>query len=71
MVFWKTDLKDTNTEIHFLPVDEGHTHALSRDTEHLRLDSRSALQVAFSNAVKPRGCISCPVWPLQGINKTL
>ena len=30
-VFWKTDLMITNTEIHFLPVDECHTHALSRD----------------------------------------
>ena len=39
-MFWKTDLIDTNTEIHFLPVDEIHTHALSRNTKHLRLDSR-------------------------------
>ena len=23
---------DTNTEIHFLPVDKSHTHVLSRDT---------------------------------------
>ena len=23
----------TNTEIHFLPVDESHTHALSRNTK--------------------------------------
>ena len=37
-VFWKTDLIDTNTEINFLPVDESHTHALFRDTKHLRLD---------------------------------
>ena len=28
------------------------------------------LQVAFCGAVKPRGCISWPVWPLRGINKT-
>ena len=26
--FVKTDLMGTNTEIHFLPVDESHTHAL-------------------------------------------
>ena len=37
-VFLKTDLVVTNTEIHFLPVDACHTHALSRDTMHLRLD---------------------------------
>ena len=24
----------------------------------------------FPDAVKPRGCISWPVWPLRGINKT-
>ena len=32
-VFWKTDLKNTNTEIHFLPVDKSYTHALSRGTK--------------------------------------
>ena len=37
-VFWKTDLIDKNTEIHFLPVHKSHTHALSRDTKQLRLD---------------------------------
>ena len=33
--FAKTDLLDTYTGIHFLPVDNSHTHALSRDTKHL------------------------------------
>ena len=61
----------TNTIIHFLPVDECHTHALSRDTMHLRLDG----QVCFyrrliCDAIKPRGYISWLVWPLRGINKT-
>ena len=28
------------------------------------------LQVAFCDTVKPRGCISWPVWPLRSINKT-
>ena len=28
--FAKTGLMGTNTEIHFLPVDESHTHALSQ-----------------------------------------
>ena len=36
-VFWKTDRMVTNTEIHFMPVDECHTHALPRDTMHLRI----------------------------------
>ena len=31
---------DTNAEIHFLPVDDSQTHALSKDTKHLRLDGR-------------------------------
>ena len=69
--FAKTDLMGTNTEIHFLPVDESHTHALSRDTKHLSLDGQICFfRRLFSDAVKPRGCISWPVWPLRGINKT-
>ena len=28
------------------------------------------LQMVFSNAVKPQGCISWPLWPLRGINRT-
>ena len=70
-VFWKSDRIDTNTEIHFLPVHEGHTHALFRDTKHLRLDGRVCFyRRLFSEAVKPRGCLSWPLWPLRGINKT-
>ena len=48
-VFWKTDCMDTNTEIHFLPVDESHTRALFRDTKHLRLDG----QVCFYRRLFP------------------
>ena len=70
-VFWKTDCIDTSTKIHFLPVDESHTHALFRDTKHLRLDGRVCFyRRLFSDAVKPRGCLSWPLWPLRGINKT-
>ena len=59
----------TNTEIDFLLVDESHTHALSRDTKHLRLDDQVCFyRWLFSNAVKPRLCISWLVWPLRGIN---
>ena len=61
----------TNTEIHLWSVDENHTHALSRGTKHLRLDGQVCFyRRLFSDAVKPRGCISWPVWPLRGINKT-
>ena len=69
--FAKTYLMGTNTEIHFLPVDESHTHALSRDIKHLRLDGQVCFfRRLFSDTVKPRGCILWPVWPLRGINKT-
>ena len=70
-VFWKTSLMVTNTEIHFLPVDECHTLAPSRDTMHLRLDGQVCFyRQLFCNDVKSRGCISWPVWLLRGINKT-
>ena len=70
-VFWKTDRMVTNIEIHFLPVGECHTHALSRDTMHLRLDGQVCFyRWLFCNAVKPQGCILWSVWPLRGINKT-
>ena len=70
-VFWKTDRIDTNTEIHFLPVDKSHTHALFKDTEHLRLDGQVCFyRQLFSDAVKPLGCLSWPLWPLRGNNKT-
>ena len=70
-VFWKTDHIDTNIEIHFLPVDESHTHALFRDAKHSRLDGRVCFyRQLFFDTVKPRGCLSWPLWPLRGINKT-
>ena len=60
-VFWKTDRMVTNTEIHFLPVDECHTHTLSRDTVHLRIDGQVCFcRRLFCDAVEPRGCISWP-----------
>ena len=70
-VFWKTDHVVTNIEIHFLPLDENHTHTLSRDTKHLSLDGQVCFcRRLFSDAAKPQGCILWPVWPLRGINKT-
>ena len=66
-----TDLLGTHTEIHFLPVNKRHTHALSRDTKHLRLDGQVCFfRQLFSDAVKQQGCISWPLWSLRGINKT-
>ena len=66
----KTDLIITNTGNH-LSVDESHTHALSKDTKHLRLDGQVCFyRRLFSDTVKPRGCISWPMWPLRGINTT-
>ena len=70
--FAKTDFIGTNIEIHFLLVDESHTHALSKETMQA-LETRwpvLLLQVAFSDAMKPPGCISWPLWSLRGINKT-
>ena len=67
----KTDFVGTNTEIHFLPANESHTHALSKDTKHFRIDGQVCFfRRLFSDAVKPQGCISWPLWPLRGINKT-
>ena len=50
----KTNLMVTNTEIHFLPIHESHTHALSRDTKHLRLDgmARSVFTGSFFLTLK-------------------
>ena len=43
----------------FLSVDENHTHALSKDTKHLRQDIQVCFyRRLFFDAVKPRGCIS-------------
>ena len=68
--FVKTDLMGTNTEIHLLSVDEGHTHAPSKDAKHLRLDGQVYFyRRLFSDTVKPPGYISWPVWPLRGCNK--
>ena len=52
-------------------IHESHTHALSRDNEHLTLDGQVCFyKQLFCDTAKPRGCISWPVWPLRGINGT-
>ena len=54
MHMWKTDRIDTNTEIYFLPEDDSHTHALSKDTKHLRLDGWVCFyRWLFSDTVEP------------------
>ena len=62
--FAKTDLMSTNTEIHFLRVDKSNTHALSRDTKHLRLDG----QVCFFRRLFQTTRVH--FMPLRDINKT-
>ena len=58
-VFWKTDHLDTRTEIHLLPVRDSYTHALSRNTQHWTIDCQVCFyRRLFTDAVKPRGCIS-------------
>ena len=60
-VFWKTDHLRTRTDIHVLPVLDRHTHALSRNTKHLTIDSLVCFyRRLFIDAVKPRGYI---LWP--------
>ena len=55
---------DTNTEIHFLPVYESHSHALSRDTKHLRLDGQVCFyRQLFSDAVNHGGIFMACVAP--------
>ena len=60
-VFWKTDHLRTRTEIHVLPVHDGHTCALSRNTKYWTIDSQVCFyRWLFIDAVKPWGCISWP-----------
>ena len=68
--FAKTDLMSTNTEIHFSCRRKSHSCTIQR---HQALETRwpgLLFQADFSDAVKPQGCISWPVWPLRGINMT-
>ena len=52
--FWRADHVVTNTEIHFLPVDESHSHALPRDTKQLSLDGQACFcRRLFSDIAKP------------------
>ena len=51
----------TSTGFHFLSVHESYTHALPRNTKYLTIDGQVCFhRRLFTNAVKPRGCISRP-----------
>ena len=55
----KTGLMCTSTVFHFLFVRERYTHALSRNTKYLTIDDQVCFhRQLFTDAVKPRGCIS-------------
>ena len=58
-IFGKIDHLCVSIEIHFLPVRESYTHALSRNTKYLTIDGQVCFyRQPFANAVEPRGCIS-------------
>ena len=58
-IFGKIDHLRASTEIHFLPIQERHVHALSRNTNCLTIDGQVCFyRRLFTDAVKPRGCIS-------------
>ena len=58
-IFGKIDHLRVTTEIHFLPVQERYIHALSRNTNCLIIDGQVYFyRQLFTDAVKPRRCIS-------------
>ena len=68
-VFWKTYHLHTRTEIHLLPVRDRHTHALSRNTKYQTIDCQVCFyRRLFTDAVKPRGCISWSWGVLIGLH---
>ena len=68
-IFWKIDHLRGSTEIHFLPVQERYIHALSRNTNCLTIDGQVCFyRRLFTNAVKPRGCISRSWGTLIGLH---
>ena len=68
-IFGKIDHLHASTEIHFLPVQERHIHALSRNTNCLTIDGQVCFyRRLFTDAVKPRGCISWSWGALIGLH---
>ena len=66
------NIVDVYKQLNFSSFEtNGTPYALSRDTMHLRLDGQVCFyRRLFCHAVKPRGCISWPLWPLRCTNKT-
>ena len=68
-IFGKIDHLRASNEIHFLPVQERYIHALSRNTNCLTIDGQVCFyRWLFTDAVKPRGCISWPWDALIGLH---
>ena len=68
-IFRKIDHLRASNEIHFLPVKERYIHALSRNTNCLTIDGQVCFyRRLFTDAVKPRGCISCSWGALIGLH---
>ena len=68
-IFGKIDHLRASNEIHFLPVQERYIHALSRNTNCLTIDGQVCFyRWLFTDAVKPRGCISWSWGALIGLH---
>ena len=68
-IFGKIDHLHTSNEIHFLPVQERYIHALSGNTNCLTIDSQVCFyRQLFTDAVKPRQCISWSWGELIGLH---
>ena len=68
-IFGKIDHLRASNEIHFLPVQERYIHALSRNTNCLTIDGQVCFyRRLFTDAVKPRGCISWSWGALIGLH---
>ena len=69
IIFGKIDHLRASNEIHFLPVQERYIHALSRNTNCLTIDGQVCFyRRLFTDAVKPRGCISWSWGALIGLH---
>ena len=68
-IFGKIDHLRASNEIHFLPVQERYIHAISRNTNCLTIDGQVCFyRRLFTDAVKPRGCISWSWGALIGLH---
>ena len=68
-IFGKIDHLCASNEIHFLPVQERYIHALSGNTNCLTIDGQVCFyRRLFTDAVKPRGCISWSWGALIGLH---